>query len=78
MTRIEEHAPKQIIKILIGNKIDMKERKCVSTQTAEKWAKDNDFAMFKEISALDGTNLQGLVNEIGQQIFNHRRDILDE
>ena len=56
----------------------MYERQTVKTETANKWAKENDFVLFKEISALDGTNMDNLINKIGQLIFDHRRDIVSD
>jgi len=54
----------------------MYERQIVKTETAKKWAKENDFVLFKEISALNGENMDNLINEIGQLIFDHRREIV--
>ena len=78
VSRMEEHCPKQAIKILVGNKVDLTEKQVVSTQTAAKWAKENDFELFMEISALDGTNIKGLTDEIGQKIFDSRRSIVSQ
>ena len=43
--RVEEHCPKQTIKILVGNKIDLYEKHVVSAAKAQKFAIENDFAM---------------------------------
>ena len=46
--------------IIVGNKIDLKEARVVTTEDAEKFCKDKNYEYF-EVSAKDGTNINNLL-----------------
>ena len=46
--------------IIVGNKIDLKEERVVTTEEAEKFCKEKKFEYF-EVSAKDGTNINNLL-----------------
>jgi small GTP-binding protein len=61
-----------IIKILVGNKIDLKERKVVSTEEAQSFAQKNQMRLF-ETSALQNLNIDE-VFENGPYMLLKRRN----
>ena len=58
-----------IIKIiyLIGNKIDIKDKREVTKEEADEFAKLNNLKYY-ETSAKDGTNVDLIFNDIGQEL----------
>ena len=52
---------------LIGNKIDIKEKREVTKEEAEEFAKLNNLKYY-ETSAKDGTNVDLIFNDIGQEL----------
>lgn len=43
--------------ILIGNKVDAKERRVVKTEDAKRWCKENNVSKLFETSAIDATQV---------------------
>ena len=67
--------------VLVGNKLDLEEKRQVSTEEGEELA--NRFGMlFYETSAKDGTNVEKIfcepANQIAQNIENDKYDLEDE
>ena len=54
--------------MLVGNKCDLYEEKQVSTEEAQKYAKDNNME-FIEVSAKEGTNINDMFNSSLSKIF---------
>ena len=54
--------------LLVGNKCDLYEEKQVSTEEAQKYAKDNNME-FIEVSAKEGTNINDMFNSSLSKIF---------
>ena len=63
---------KCVIKILVGNKIDLTEKKVVSTEEAQRFAETNDMRLF-EASALKNLNIDEMF-EIGSHMLLNRRN----
>ena len=62
------------INILIGNKLDIEEERVISKEKAEKFAEDNNFFLFREISCkskdeLDIQNIYEIFDEIGKIFY---------
>ena len=55
--RIQDATEGKIVKLLIGNKIDLENNRAVTTDLAKEYAKKNNM-MFIETSALDSTNIE--------------------
>lgn len=54
-----ENAKKNVIFVVVGNKIDLKEKKKVSTEDGQEFAKKNGF-IFAEVSAKTGEGIKDL------------------
>ena len=65
---------KCVIKILVGNKIDLKERKVVSTEEAQSFAEKNEMRLF-ETSALQNLNIDEIF-ENGPYMLLKRRNVI--
>jgi small GTP-binding protein len=69
----EKEAGRNILKILVGNKSDLKSERVVSTEDGKKLA--SEFGMeFIEASAKDGTNVSTAFETMGRMIV----DVLEE
>ncbi len=55
--------------LLVGNKADLKERRAVTKEEAERYAKENGMHFF-EVSAKDATSIDGLLTYITSQVLN--------
>ena len=60
----------ETLKMLIGNKIDLKEQRIVSTETGTDFAKENQMK-FIETSAKENTNVDLMFEMLTDLIFKH-------
>ena len=60
---------KEIIIVLVGNKIDLEENRKVSTEEAQKFAEENKIN-FLETSALNGNNIEEIFNNSAKELVN--------
>ena len=65
---IYQHADPSIVKTLVGNKIDLKDQRQVSTEEAQQIAKENNMEYF-ETSAKDNKNVNELVGYMMDQVY---------
>ncbi|CAK58803.1 unnamed protein product (macronuclear) [Paramecium tetraurelia] len=72
MNQIKQHASENIIKVLIGNKADIKER-CISNEEAQSLAEKHGIPYF-ETSAKDGTNVNEVFLQVAKLINHHHQD----
>lgn len=56
---------------LIGNKLDLEEKREVSTEKAKKFAESENLNLFLECSAKSGFNAQKIFIEAGKQLYNN-------
>jgi small GTP-binding protein len=63
------HSSPNIKIILVGNKIDLAERRKVTTKQGEEFAKVNNLVKFVETSAKEGINTQSTFIEIAKLLF---------
>ena len=69
MNLVKEHAPKNIIMYIIGNKSDLIEREAVKEEIAREYAKSENVNFFLT-SAKDRSGIDELFNEIGNKYLN--------
>ena len=55
--------------ILVGNKTDLSDKREVSTEEGEQFAKENKMDLFLETSAKSGFNAQNLFIEVGKMMY---------
>jgi small GTP-binding protein len=55
--------------ILVGNKTDLSDKREVSTEEGEQFAKENEMDLFLETSAKSGFNAQNLFIEVGKMMY---------
>ena len=69
LKELREKGPSSIIIALAGNKCDLLNRN-VQSETASDFAERNKIPLFKETSALDGTNILELFTDIAKMLVN--------
>ncbi|CAD8127175.1 unnamed protein product [Paramecium sonneborni] len=75
MNQIKQHASENIIKILIGNKIDLQDRS-ITTEEAQQLATKYGIQYF-ETSAKDGINVNEAFLQIAKLILHQHQDSLN-
>lgn len=73
MRNITEYAGKDILKVLVGNKCDLAEKRAVPAGKCEALAKEYDIPYF-EVSAKAGTNVEEAFVNIATRI---KREVID-
>lgn len=69
MQQVNEHAPKDVVKMLVGNKVDLDDERVV--QQREGQALANKYHMpFMEISARTGFNVNNLFLKMGELLIS--------
>jgi GTPase SAR1 family protein len=69
MMQISEHAPKDVIKMLVGNKLDLEKGRVVQQREGCALAKKYDIP-FMEVSAKTGENVAEAFGKMGQLIVD--------
>ncbi|KHJ87099.1 Ras family protein [Oesophagostomum dentatum] len=69
LRNIDEHASEDVVKMLLGNKCDMTERRVVSRERGEKIAKDHDIR-FLETSAKANIHIDTAFYELAEAILD--------
>jgi len=64
---IDQNSPTKVIKILVGNKCDLKQKRIVSVDQARQYAKENEILYF-ETSAADSSGVTKLFEEMCRSI----------
>ena len=65
---INENCDKNVLKILIGNKQDLKENRAVCYNEGKDYAEKNNMLFF-EVSAKEGNNIEKIFNESGKVLL---------
>jgi len=73
LDEINKNLPDYTVKILIGNKLDIKDKRVVSSEEALLFSKNNGFLNYFEISAKNDINIE----EIFLTLANHVIDVFD-
>ena len=69
MGEVAKHASSNVVKLLIGNKCDLEEKRKVSREEAEEFAKSHNIK-YIECSAKSDVNIKEAFDEISKQIYN--------
>lgn len=69
LEELRGHADKNIVIMLIGNKIDLDDQRAVATEDAKEFA-EKEGLFFLETSALDSTNVETAFSTVLTEIFN--------
>ncbi|EYC37771.1 hypothetical protein Y032_0766g2167 [Ancylostoma ceylanicum] len=69
LRNIDEHASEDVVKMLLGNKCDMTERRVVSRERGEKIAKDHDIK-FLETSAKANIHIDTAFYDLAEAILD--------
>jgi GTPase SAR1 family protein len=65
---VNKHAPEKIVKLLVGNKADLANRKVISTERAQEFA-DKHGLLFRETSAKLSTNVQESFTQLALKLM---------
>ena len=68
-----ENCETKVTKILIGNKIDLKDERKVDMEAIEKFAEKKEMKYF-ETSAKEGINIDEIFRELAEQILGNKTD----
>lgn len=74
---IDKHVSKDVIKVLVGNKVDMETEKVVDYTAAEEYAKRLEVP-FLETSAKNGTNVEQALMTMATEIKNRMGPITSD
>merc|ERR1711865_311569 len=77
MRNIEQHANTEVVKVLLGNKCDMKQKRTVKQEDGEELAKEYGIEFF-ETSAKDKINVDQAFTRMAKLIKDKRRDEVNE
>ena len=69
LDELRAHADKNIVIIMIGNKIDLEDERAVPTEDAKEFA-EKEGLFFLETSALEATNVKNAFMAVLTEIFN--------
>ncbi|XXG70730.1 hypothetical protein AAC387_Pa07g0142 [Persea americana] len=69
LDELRAHADKNIVIIMIGNKIDLEDERAVPTEDAKEFA-EKEGLFFLETSALEATNVENAFMTVLMEIFN--------
>jgi Ras-related protein Rab-1A len=70
---IKMDGPENLVFIIIGNKSDMVDKRKVSTEEGENFAKKNGF-LFKEVSALNGDNISLVFEILSRDLIRKKQE----
>lgn len=77
LTELRDHAERNIVVLLVGNKSDLKHLRSVRQEEATSYAEREGLA-FMEASALDATNVDEVFHKILTEIYHLRSDQIAE
>lgn len=69
MQQLTEHAPKDVIKMLVGNKLDLESERVVQEREGQALANKFDIP-FMEVSAKTGENINNVFMKIGELLID--------
>jgi GTPase SAR1 family protein len=69
MQQLNEHAPKDVIKMLVGNKLDLANERVVQYREGQALANKYDIP-FMEVSAKTGENITDVFVKIGELLID--------
>ncbi len=68
---IQDHADPNIIKVMVGNKVDLEHERKVTSEEANELAQESEMPYF-ETSAKTGQNIQELMSYLMKEIYNKK------
>jgi len=72
LQEMHEHAEKDIVIMLVGNKLDLKASRELPTEDAQRFAQKNNL-LYIETSALDGENIQKAFQQTINEIYEKKK-----
>jgi GTPase SAR1 family protein len=69
MNSIYKHADPNISKVLVGNKVDLEEKRVITKSEAQKIAQEHGMDYF-ETSAKENINIQEVINYIQERVYD--------
>ncbi|KAI1691798.1 ras family domain-containing protein [Ditylenchus destructor] len=73
LSEIEQCADGKVLKVLVGTKNDIKDERKIPKSVGQNFADSNGFGYFVEVSALDGTNVDALFQEVATRLRNEKK-----
>ena len=78
INEIKEHSNPDIKLFLIGNKIDLEEKREITNEMGEQFCKDNLFSFFLETSAKNSINTENLFIKAAQILYEKHKEIKEK
>jgi len=72
------HCSEYVVKILVGTKIDLAEKRCISKITAEEFAAKNGNIKYFEVSSKDCTNVESFVQIALSMLLEQEKEVKRE
>ncbi|XP_010453062.1 PREDICTED: ras-related protein RABA4a-like [Camelina sativa] len=78
LEELRNHADKNIVIILVGNKSDLEDQRAISTEDAQEFA-EKEGLFFLETSALNAVNVESAFSTVLTEIFNfvNKKSLVD-
>ena len=77
LNELKIHSNPDIKLFLIGNKIDLNEKRKIEESQGQEFAKENNFSYFMETSAKDGTNVKESFIYAAKLLYNEHLNYID-
>jgi Ras-related protein Rab-1A len=73
LSEVNRHASESTIKVIVGNKADLIDKKVVSTEKAQRFAENLNIS-FLETSAKNATNVETAFLTVAQELIENQKE----